>query len=304
MIDGIELWLGGGNIDIGLLDRPARADTNTFSGNVGNMRIRQTLGGVFIAGSLPKFLNGQNIGAFTRADVRAARERLEVATGLDLTRAQVKRLEFGACVIVKNRPHEYIRLFGRAVHKKRHETSSYSGLEGVSYFTKTGAYKFTAYDKAKEASEKGMSIPELYRGLNILRLEYSIRRRGIMAKFRRDLTAYDLYDHDVYHRLRSLFLECYAGIDKVGRRCFIDKSKPITPKELQEAEAEQWRQLHPKEYEGWLQGLREEGALTGKSLERIRAAERKNRHNVNISEASPFITELDTKIKKVILEGA
>jgi hypothetical protein len=50
---------------------------------------------------------------------------------------------------------------------------------------------------------KKQSIPALLEGANILRLEYKIvRRRGIKARFKRDLTAYDLFNPVVYRELQ------------------------------------------------------------------------------------------------------
>ncbi len=137
-----------------------------------------------------------------------------------------------------------------------------------------------------------------------MRLEYRIiRRRGIRAKFGRDLTAYDLFNYEIYRKLQGLFLESYKAIPKNGRHVFIDTAKTITPAKFEELQAEQWRQSYPEEYNAYLQRLKESGAVTNKSLERIRARNRKQNKDYTISDTSPLIAELDSHVYNAAMYG-
>jgi hypothetical protein len=134
---------------------------------------------------------------------------------------------------------------------------------------------------------------------NVLRLEYKIvRRRGIQARFKRDLTAYDLFDMEVYRKLQGLFWEAYNKIPKLGRQCYFNKLDNITPAKWTEVLAEQYRQTYPKECLHLQQTLRESGALSDKSRERIRAADRRRANDFSISDKSPLIAELDEKVRR------
>jgi hypothetical protein len=46
---------------------------------------------------------------------------------------------------------------------------------------------------------------------------------GIQARFKKDLTVYDLFDRDIYRTLESLFLEAYNAIPKFGRQCYFNR---------------------------------------------------------------------------------
>jgi hypothetical protein len=217
----------------------------------------------------------------------------------------VGSLEVGTSVILKERPAEYLRLFGDPPVYTKSVYSKAGFIETVSFGTPTGAYQFCAYDKGREMADKRQAIPLLFSGCNTLRLEYRIiRRRGIRARFRRDLTARDLFDYDTYRELQKLFYRAYKAIPKTGRVCYIDTSKPMTPARLEQLQAEQWRQTYPEKYNAGLQALRETGALTKKNIERIRAGARRRGQDFSMSEKSPLIAELDAHVYNAAMSGA
>ena len=209
----------------------------------------------------------------------------------------VKGVELGVSVKTRERPSEYLKLFGNRARFTRHEYSSLKGVETITYSNGKGSFQFSGYDKIKEVVQKHKQIPLQFEGSNVLRLEYKIvRRRGIKAKFHRDLTAYDLSDPVVYEKLQSLFLEAYQSIPKFGRQFYIDTSENITPKKWDELLAEQYRHSFPNEYRHLLPSLRESGAISDKSYERIRATERRREQDYRLIDKSPLIEELDTLV--------
>ena len=142
--------------------------------------------------------------------------------------------------------------------------------------------------------KKKQHIPSLLKGAHILRLEYKmVRRRGIKAKFKRDITAYDLFDPKIYRKLQNLFIEAYQVIPKSGWQYDIETLEKITPKQWFYLLAELYRQTFPKEYLHYLKVLKEYGALTEKSLERILAANREMGRKYAQIDKSPLIEELD-----------
>jgi hypothetical protein len=305
MIDNISIRVTPQNNDVMLasLEDLRRSDTHTFQGHIKNMGIYQNLNGINIQGSLAKFLNGENVQALTRRQIESAVRKLETKTGLDLSESVVKSLEFGICVFTKEKPFNYMRLFGIPPIYTRIEFSKTTGVETITMKTRTGSYAFTVYDKLLEM-ERGRNkdmFPKFI-GRNVLRLEYKItKRRGIKSTFGGDLTVYDLYKPDVYEKLRSLFLEMYAAIPKVGGRISLLNAVNVTPMKLMVLQADHFRHSYPKDYMFLLQTLRENGAFKSKSLERIRAGERKRDRDYTLIDSSPLITELDALVLKTIM---
>ncbi len=281
-----------------------RRDTNTGTGTIGNMRVSYNLDGIMIHGSLAKFLQGENMTPLNRKQVQEAIEKLETQTDIDLSAAVVGSVELGTSIILREKPTEYLRLFGAPPIFTKSVYSKGGFVGTVSYGTSTGAFQFCAYDKTNEMTDKRQAIPSLFSGSNVLRLEYRIiRRRGIRARFVRDLTAYDLFNYEIYRKLQGLFLESYKAIPKNGRQVFIDTAKTITPAKLEQLQAEQWRQTYPEEYNAHLQGLKQSGALTDKNLERIRAGNRRKNKDYTISDTSPLIAELDSHVYNAAMYG-
>ena len=303
MIDNIKLKVSWKD-DAVLLERlenSYRRDINTYSGHIQNMGVYRNLDGLHIHGSIAKYYSGQNITPLTLLQVNEAIGMLEIQTGIELETAIVKGVELGISIVTKEKPSEYLRLFGNRARFTRHEYSSLKGVETITYYNSKGSFQFSGYDKIKEVKQRHKQIPVQFEGSNILRLEYKIvRRRGIKAKFHRDLTAYDLYNPAVYRKLQSLFLEAYQSIPKSGRQFYVDTSKNITPKKWDEILAEQYRYSFSGEYRHLLQSLRESGAISDKNFERIRATERRREREYRLVDRSPLIEELDKKFMRMM----
>ena len=114
------------------------------------------------------------------------------------------------------------------------------------------------------------------------------------------MTAYDLFNPVVYQKLQSLFLETYQAVPKSGRQFHIDTTVNITPKKWDEILAEQYRHSSPIECRDLLQSLRESGAISDKSFERIRAMERRREREYRLVDRSQLIVDLDEQVRKVM----
>ncbi|ULQ60682.1 hypothetical protein K7I13_05260 [Brucepastera parasyntrophica] len=170
-----------------------RSDINTYRGKIKNMGIYKNLNSLVICGSLAKYLYGENITPLTREEVRMSIEKLEQDINLDLKKAIVTSAEFGTSIIIKEKPFEYLNLFGNTKRLTRIEYSKWTGVETVTYTSKKGSFEFIGYDKVKEMLDRKQEIPSLFAGANVLRLEFKIRnRKGIKSIFKNDLTAQDL----------------------------------------------------------------------------------------------------------------
>lgn len=282
-----------------------KIDVNTYKGKLKNMVIWHNLNCLTVFGSLAKYLNDENMTPLNRKEVKQAIKRLEKNIGLSLKSAIVSSVEFGTSIITNEKPFEYLDLFWYTKRLARVKTTKWTGVETVLYTTPTGSFEFCGYDKVKEMLDNNKEIPLLFNGANVLRLEYKIRKRkGIQAKFNdNDLTAYSLFDENVYKKFQELFLDAYKDIDKMGRLVYGDKSENITPLKVLNLQAEQYRQSFPKDYRYNIQQLIEAGKLFPKSLERIRAKNHKLGNDFSISDQSILIEELDALVYDMMMFG-
>ena len=135
MIDGVRLLLPptmGINL-VGKLKDYRRLDTNTGSGKLGALKVSHNLDGITICGSLPKYLNGENVTPLIRSGVKAAIEKLETDLDVDLSQAIVGSVEVGKTFILKHPPGDYLRLFGDHPRYRKHVSTKAGIVETVLY---------------------------------------------------------------------------------------------------------------------------------------------------------------------------
>ena len=148
-------------------------------------------------------------------------------------------------------------------------------------------------------------MPELFAGCKVLRLEWRCRRRrGLQGRFGRDITCYELFQYETYHKLKAYFWAAYKSVEKLGREVFIDRTKPLTPARLQELMAEAHRQHHNDNYSAILASHIESGTLSKKNIERIRAENRRRGKDYSMSDKNPLIEELDSFVEMSAVQGA
>jgi hypothetical protein len=282
-----------------------KIDVNTYKGKLKNMVIWHNLNCLTVFGSLAKYLNDENMTPLNREEVKQAIKKLENDIGLSLKNAVVSSVEFGTSIIVKEKPFEYLRLFGNTKRLTRVEYSKLTGIETILYTSDTGSFEFIGYDKSREMLDKKQDIPPLFAKSNALRLESKMRtKRGIEARFNGGLSAYDIFGKNVYKRFQKLFFDTYKNIEKRGRLVYVDKSRKITPLELRKLQAEQYRQSHPKEFRYLIQQLIEAEKLSSINLERIRTEGYHLGNDIYVSDQSPLIEELDALVYDSVMYGS
>jgi hypothetical protein len=148
MIDNINLKVSFKDDELLLerLEDTYRKDMNTYSGHIQNMGVYRNLDGVHIHGSLAKYYSGENITPLTLRQVEEAIAMLEIETGIELETAIVKGVELGISITTKEKPSEYLRLFGNRARFTRHEYSSLRGVETITYSNNKGSFQFSGYD--------------------------------------------------------------------------------------------------------------------------------------------------------------
>lgn len=279
-------------------------DINSFAGNIENMQIKGNCNGVFITGSIAKFLNKENVTPLNRESYKTGLHKLETIIGYDFLKdCIVRRVDIGYSFIVRNPVVDYLSLFGFYDNAK-YERVQYGMIDTLTYKTNTGSFAFCAYDKIKECVKKNDNIPDLYNAMNVLRMEYRIlKRQGIQHIFQQDIKPYDIAEKAIYRKLIGLFLGFYNGIQKNGRSIIVNTDKELTEKEFNDLIAEKYRQKYTADYECTKQSLIDKGLFSVPTLKRIRQKEKKNRNDFSFSDTNSLIQEIDEKTRLIELQG-
>jgi hypothetical protein len=271
-----------------------------WKGYLENLKISENQRGITIHGSIAKFLLGNNCEHLSRRTTEDAIHQLESSLELDLSTAIVRQLEFGYNFIVQEKPNEYLNLF-TFMMRRRKQIYSYTGeLQTVFYDTDTGYVAFSGYDKIAEMNKRNKEIPAIYLGKNILRLEYRIRKRsGIKKIFGHDLFAYDIFNEDVYEKLKKEFIKYYQLIPKNKKKLLVTSVPTnLTPSKFKNLWAEQQRQTYPDEYLAFLLKCHNNKLISNRDFKKIRRENRKSGNNFKEWKSDPLITELDEQVDK------
>ncbi len=275
-----------------------RTGQDHFNGHIKNIKIRQNLDGCFLCGSIAKYLNGQNIQPLAREEIEQALLCLQQDTGLDFSKAVIKSLEIGTSIILKNPIIEYLQCFDCIENPKYklNECRTCYGLESLLYFSKTGGFEFSCYDKIQEMNDNKQAIPELYQNCNVIRLELKIKNRQAMRRiFKKDLMPLELLNKQIFAELQEQFIKFYKQIPKTKKTVYLDTSKNATPALMEKLQAEAYRQEHSKELADIMKAGKDKGCISETTYKRLRA---KNRQNKGFLEKNELIHELEEKLDK------
>ncbi|MBD5272942.1 MAG: hypothetical protein HDS42_06750 [Bacteroides sp.] len=160
-------------------------------------------------GSLCKFLLGDNFQTMGRAGIKTAVEKISDSLHLDLSQAEVKRLDIAENFVVKHPPQVYFNHLGLLANAKR-----LAQPDGIYYKGKTKTLCF--YDKVKEQRTKREQIPELYQHSNVLRYEQRYTGRLGAAFKVGAVKASTLYDEGFYIELLNRWRDDYRAIKKIN----------------------------------------------------------------------------------------
>lgn len=211
MVDLIEFRMFGSYTlpaDV-VLKRPDTYRTSQgIVGTLDSMKVQLTQEHVTVRGSLPKFLRGNNIEPMTVSDTAEAIQRLEGRLGFAIQDGRLRQLEIGTAIPVDCPSPWYTSTWGPL---SRFERVTFGNGGTVLYRTRPRSIQ--GYDKEAESSRKLHQVPEAYRDLHLIRLEYKLIC-DIAETFGRPLFIRDLLDADVVHELMNDWLHFYFAIKK------------------------------------------------------------------------------------------
>lgn len=100
--------------------------------------------------------------------------------------------------------------------------------------TNTNARQLIFYNKLKEATAKGVVIPDIYKHENLLR--YEIRHKGRLSKQFNlpEVTAETLYNEQFYMKLIDIWVNEYLNIEKLNRLTITNMEHIKTPKDAED----------------------------------------------------------------------
>lgn len=227
MYDKVSLWLNGvmGNerqeavaqhlSDVATHISHDTGEIKTF-GRLGGLKVSVYAGGLSIVGSLPKYLyGGSNVYPLDRHTTADVVTKISDALHLDIGDADVRNIEFGTIFMMMHKVSDYLDRLGdmpRFNRCRATPTSLYYRGRGVRQF-KT----FNFYDKIAEAKAKGMPIPSMLEGANLLR--YEMRLNGCLGQQLKEppVKASTLYQLPFYSKVMKLYQKSYYSIQKLNQ---------------------------------------------------------------------------------------
>lgn len=182
-------------------------------GSLQGLKVSIYPNGVYIVGSLPKFLHcGSNIYPIRRSQTAEAIEAISDLLHFSIECADVTGLEVGANFVLKYEPLRYLSRLGEMPYLKRFQ------LEATSLYYKGIGRKqpkvFNLYDKIADAKAKGMEIPPGFEDANLLRYEMRLKGRLTKQLKCREVKAANLSQPSFYRAIVKRWQDAYFSISK------------------------------------------------------------------------------------------
>lgn len=181
------------------------------TGNVEGLSVSVSPNQVRVNGSICKWMLGDNYQAMGRGDIKRAVERLSDTLCLPMERAIITRLDVGLSIPVREPTANYFNHLGVLNYAQRLQQP-----HSLYYHRHRQAERLCFYDKNREQRDHRESIPDLYRGTNVLRYEQRYMARLPHLLGVAQVTAAMLYDERFYISLLNRWREAYQAIRKVN----------------------------------------------------------------------------------------
>ena len=226
MYDKVKIWMDKaivGEQFTTIADLLDEANTNInhqtgevkIYGSLGGLKLSIFPNGIYIVGSLPKYMYGSNIYPLDRETTKRAFERLEDSLHTSLNEAKVTGFEFGANFVMRHGVESYLDRLGdmprMLLYRFNRETLYYHNRG------KKHPKTFCFYDKIAEAKKEQGTIPKGLQDANLLRCE--IRLDGKLSKQMNvpEVTPQTLSDKSFYRKVMQKLTDAYFSISKINQ---------------------------------------------------------------------------------------
>ncbi|MEH6746462.1 MAG: phage/plasmid replication protein [Maribacter arcticus] len=220
MYDTINLWLPidkAGSLDVSKtlqslsgITEHTRDDGQVYvSGYLNNYKVNISERGVSLKGSLAKYFLPDNFHTLTRADIARAFEMMADELCLPIQKAKVNRFDFAQNFLMDYKPEAYYNFLGECQYYNRQPQSK------SLYYTNTLRQKLF-YNKIAEGKAKGLSLPDVWNGQNVLRYEMRFTSRLPKQFNRPELLVSTLSDEKFYMTVFDKWQAEYETINKLN----------------------------------------------------------------------------------------
>ena len=240
MYDTINLWLpidraGGFNPSktmqqLSNITEHKKDDGQFYaSGYLKNYKVNISEQGISLKGSLAKYYLPDNFHTLTRSDTARAFEEMEDELCLPIQKAKVNRIDFAQNFLMDFEPQAYYSYLG--------ECQYYNRLtQPKSLYYNNGLRTKLFYNKIAEGKAKGLRLPDVWDGQNVLRYEMRFTSRLPKQFNQAEITASSLSDEKFYMTVFDKWLAEYEAINKLHSINF-NLSDMNSPKDF-------WKQIN------------------------------------------------------------
>jgi hypothetical protein len=240
MYDTLHLWLpiervGSYNLENTLQNLSGITEHNRddgqvyISGYLRNYKINISEQGVSLKGSLAKYFLPDNFHTLTRSDSARAFEMMSDELYLPIQEAKVSRIDFSQNFLMDYEPQAYYNFLGECQYYKRQPQ-----LKSL-YYT-NGLRQKLFYNKVAEGKTKGVSLPDVWNGQNVLRYEMRFLSRLPKQFNKTEIIASSLSNEKFYMAIFDKWFTEYEAINKLHSINF-NLSDMNSPKDF-------WKQIN------------------------------------------------------------
>ena len=219
MYDTVNLWLPKGRADnfnisktlqgLKEITEHTRDDGQVYvSGYLKNYKVNISGQGVSLKGSLAKYFLTDNFQTLTRSDSATAFKMMADELHIPIQKANVNRIDFAQNFLMKHEPQAYYNFLGECQYYKRQPISK------SLYYSNTLRQKIF-YNKVEEGKAKGLILPDVWNGQNVLRYEMRFTSRLPKQFNKTEITVSDLSDERFYVSIFDKYHAEYEAINKL-----------------------------------------------------------------------------------------
>ncbi|MDP1725570.1 MAG: hypothetical protein Q8M15_02210 [Bacteroidota bacterium] len=240
MYDTINLWLamdraGGFDFSKTILNlsditEHKKEDGQVYiSGNLDNYKVTISGQGISLKGSLAKYFLPDNFHTLTRSDSARAFDKMADKLYLPIDQAKVSRIDFAQNFLMDYEPEAYYKYLGECQHYNRLP-------QAKSLYYSNGLRQKLFYNKIAEGKAKGLSLPDVWDGGNVLRYEIRFTSRLPKQFNLPEVIASTLFDEKFYMGMFDRWQAEYEAINKLHSINF-NLSDMNSPKDF-------WKQIN------------------------------------------------------------
>lgn len=266
-------------------------------GSLEGLKVSIYTGGVYVVGSLPKYLHGSNVYPLDIHTTAQAIEKMGDALHIPLGEAAVTGVEFGTNFMMKHPVSEYIAKLGDMSRLSRYNfDASTLYYKGVG---KKHPKVFAFYDKIADATAKGMPYPDNLKGANLLKYEMRLNGRLPQQLGVPEVTASTLYQTPFYRMMVKRYQDSYFSITKLNqlKTDVMSEIKTVTDA-FNVFVARLISQSDQNQIGGFLDELKEAGVFYDrKNYSRLKKKIQEVATKANITMSDELMNELDDEIR-------